>query len=207
MEKILIKCPNSTCTKPYSVPVCRPPGKVTCPFCKYKFDWETRQLDFVCAKTARRFKVIYARINQSGKFTFREAVIPNDNMPLAIQKFAPGYQQIEKVQSFDANEFNHANWCCPHCGYNGDPIFIHCSDCKGQVCAGRIEYYNGKSYFRCHDNCGGHGPIGGSITEFSGDPNLPKTSNNLPLPNPNQLPNKTNNRQIGNNDKPQLGYK
>ena len=158
--------------------------RLTCPVCRASWDWippntftDERVLPFRCAQTGQQFFVVFGR--QSSMQRFRVLNV-RDQMALAGELSEPDRdsphvlsQAAQRVETFEAADFDFAGWFCPGCGYGqtGEMAipFVRCSICGECVCGGRIiQIPGGPATFACRDGCGGGGRVEGRIASFDG---------------------------------------
>lgn len=112
---------------------------------------ESCRIDFVCAKSAEPFRVLFDRASAAEKF----AVAKIEKIVAA--RAAPSPTSLPALRSFDVNEFSFTAWRCPCCG-NGS--FVHCA-CGQNSCQAKIwRADDGRSYHKCEPGCGSVGEIG-----------------------------------------------
>ncbi len=152
-----------------------------------------RVLTFRCAKTAKKFMVLYSRDNPVHQFRIH-AVLPQEEVrvaersepakkaepvaspPLEREENSPSQTSANVARSFNALEFDHSGWYCPWCNYarfeEAKFTFIKCGTCGELVCGGGIiEIPNGPATFKCHDGCTGGGRLksdGSGISSYDG---------------------------------------
>jgi hypothetical protein len=112
---------------------------------------ESCRIDFVCAKMAEPFSVLFGRASAAEKF----AVAKIEKIGMA--KGAPSSSSLPALRSFDVSEFSFAAWRCPCCG-NGS--FVHCA-CGQNSCQAKVwRADDGRTYHTCEPGCGSVGEIG-----------------------------------------------
>lgn len=112
---------------------------------------ESCRIDFVCAKSAEPFSVLFDRASAAEKFAV--AKIEKIGMTQAVS--SPS--SLPALRSFDVNEFSFIAWRCPCCG-NGS--FVHCA-CGQNSCQVKLwRADDGRTYHRCEPGCGSVGEIG-----------------------------------------------
>jgi hypothetical protein len=112
---------------------------------------EACRIDFVCAKTAEPFVVLFERLSAAEKF----AVAKTEK--IGVANAAPSSSSIPALRSFDVNDFSFAAWRCPCCGSGS---FVHCG-CGQNSCQAKVwRADNGRLYHRCEPGCGSVGEIG-----------------------------------------------
>lgn len=112
---------------------------------------ESCRIDFVCAKTAEPFSVLFERASAAERFAVAKI------QKLGGAHAAPASSTLPALRSFDVNEFSFASWRCPCCG-NGS--FVHCA-CGQNSCQAKVwRADDGRAYHRCEPGCGSVGEIG-----------------------------------------------
>lgn len=112
---------------------------------------ETCRIDFVCAKTAEPFSVLFDRASAGEQF----AVARIEKIGTA--KGAPSSSSLPALRSFDVSDFSFAAWRCPCCGSGS---FVHCG-CGQNSCQAKVRRADdGRLYHTCEPGCGSVGEIG-----------------------------------------------
>jgi len=112
---------------------------------------ETCRIDFVCAKSAEPFSVLFDRASAAEKFAVKEIE------KIGATKTSSSPTSLPALRSFDTNEFSFAAWRCPCCG-NGS--FVHCA-CGQNSCQAKVwRADDGRTYHKCEPGCGSVGEIG-----------------------------------------------
>lgn len=112
---------------------------------------ESCRLDFVCAKTAEPFSVLFDRASAAEKF----AVAKIEKSGATKASSSPS--SLPALRSFDVSEFSFAAWRCSCCG---NASFVHCA-CGQNSCQAKVwRADDGRTYHRCEPGCGSVGELG-----------------------------------------------
>jgi hypothetical protein len=112
---------------------------------------ESCRIDFVCAKTAETFSVVFDRASSAEKFAVAKVE------KIGSTQATPASSSLPALRSFDVSEFLFAAWRCPCCG-NGS--FVHCA-CGQNSCQAKVRRADdGRMYHTCDPGCGSVGEIG-----------------------------------------------
>lgn len=125
---------------------------------------EFHSISFHCAKTGSEFSAKFSRKSQGERFRIREirTIKDNPSSPRSEPDNAP------VSHTFNANDFDFTGWYCPYCQYNSGPQFVKCNRCQRLICGAQIiTNQDGTQTFRCAPDCGGGGPLEGSISSYS----------------------------------------
>lgn len=136
---------------------------------------EFRIIEYRCAITGGSFRIQFGRNQATDKF--RVVATERASWPTSVKNMLANRLRAwlprwllavvarftrlanllrrSTVCSFATDEFDFSAWCCPCCGFEQGEAdlfaFVHCPQCDGLVCGGRL---SAGSHFRCHDGCG-----------------------------------------------------
>jgi hypothetical protein len=121
-----------------------------------------------CAVTGFYSRALYRR-GPDGKFIPKSPLKKIEAARANAQGAATG-----PPPQIAASAMRVSNDPCPWCEAKLDGRgLIKCGICERLVCLGRSYLQGGKVIFVCHEDCGAHAPVAGSITSYGVDPTTP----------------------------------
>jgi ribosomal protein S27E len=138
-----------------------------------KTEPDRKEVMFRCAKSGGQFKAIFKRSGTAGRFIFDKAhkieggtVSQSQGAEKSAARRGGAEAQSDDI---DIEALDFGGWYCPHCGHDGDTIFVKCGRCRELVCGARVKtkFLSRKKIFECHDGCGRKGEINSDIDRIS----------------------------------------